>query len=284
MAATAVAPAYAAGTAQALPEELTVLTANICGASKGACEGTGTVQEKLQQVVRQVRLRPSTGIIMLQEACEKSHTKALSDALALAGLGNWAYHHMQARRITNGNYFDCDMNGSAPDDRPGPAVLMRKYAGNDITGVTVTFPDVPGDDWRTQGAACIWDYGSMLHACSAHFVDEAADVLDGDPDDTRAAAAARYAEHGYEQREENFATFIGGDLNLRYQNSTDYANLQPLYFYHEEVDPANRFTTGISKLDYIFYDPAWDLIISNTVDNGFSDHKMLYGTLILPED
>ncbi|MFF2184856.1 endonuclease/exonuclease/phosphatase family protein [Streptomyces sp. NPDC058155] len=259
---------------QALPLRLNVMSWNICGASHNACDDLGDAAQKVDRIV-QVTKERNVHVILLQEACELSHSKALPAKLTAAGLGNWAVYHSRARNYNTGEYLACTNEPAAANNYAGPAVLMKKFPRNSIKPEPAVLPDVPADPYSVSEAACLRDEGNGLFACSAHFANEGFDAENGDPTDTREAQAARYAEVAAEKRAEGYTTFIGGDLNI----SKSYM-LQPLESGNIEADALGRWTSGLVKLDYIYADASqWerDSLAGVYSPEGLSDHQMLVG-------
>jgi endonuclease/exonuclease/phosphatase (EEP) superfamily protein YafD len=128
---------------------------------------------------------------------------------------------------------------------------------------------------------CLQDVANRLFACSAHLLTPEYDAKNGDPDDTRSAQAARYAEIALEFRETGspgYTTFVGGDLNLQFP--MDGTHLQPFCFWNKEADGEYpQPTSGVHKIDYIFADDSqWEADTPATViDSDLSDHRALIG-------
>jgi exonuclease III len=259
---------------QSLPLRLNVMSWNICGASANACNDLGDAVQKVDRIV-QVAKERNVQVILLQEACELSHSKALPAKLNAAGLGNWAVFHSRARDYKTGENIACTNEPADAKNYAGPAVLMKKFPGNSIKPEAAIFPGVPADPFHVSEAACLRDEWNGLFACSAHFANEGFDAENGNPTDTREAQAARYAEVAAEKRGEGYTTFIGGDLNI----SKTYM-LQPLESGNIEADALGRWTSGLVKLDYIFADASqWERAKLAGVysPEGLSDHQMLVG-------
>lgn len=274
-----------------IPDRISVLTWNICGAWD-QCKSYTQPEKKIAEIKEKVRADSGLSVIMIQEACKSIH----SDALAAALGDGWVVRHRTGKVIGTDQLIGCDASGGKPE--AGTAIALRKLPGADIPtdatgqpGWDLTFrtkglehengdPNRPVTDKQTQGAPCIEDRGNRLLVCTSHFANGSADPTG----ELRAVSAADFAQTSRDWQAGGYRTVLGGDLNLTPGSS----KLDGLYAANFEADSNEKCnTTGPrpslwltcrnrfgKKLDYVFFsDKGWDLRGGDAVYNGSDDYE-----------
>ncbi|WP_167829024.1 endonuclease/exonuclease/phosphatase family protein [Streptomyces sp. MZ04] len=285
---TSTGTATAVDGAPGLPDKVSVLSWNACGAYEG-CPHWDKPELRVDQVVKAVQDDPSVAVIMLQEVCLGLHAEPLQERLG----DGWQVQfraapvvrkdpvtgdHEGPTRETGdlGTVHTCLSDKRVPTPEAAPSALLnhdeqgndqRVQAGGrrDLAGVLVAMKKLPGSELhpvnmtfvedKKQGAACIKDTGNLLFACSSHFLNKGAD-----PDElSRTASGRDFRDQTVHLQAQGYRTVIGGDLNA----TPDSKPLQPLYDGNFEADVNQKRPTHTSggKLDHIFFsDYGWDLV------------------------
>jgi hypothetical protein len=271
--------AVAQPAAAALPATVRAMTWNICGASPGACGGTGTATQKINSIVQQVQSDSSIGIIMIQEACAHLHSNPLATALRSATGATWHVSHRTGRYIDSGKLIECQTDNQHITDA-GVAVLTRARTDEQIEIFSQTFPSSP-NPMASQGWACIKDRGNKIISCSVHLLRN-----EDDSDNQVKSANLRDMLNELNQWQEDYGyrTIVGGDFNLD-DNWSELDGMQAFAYEVDEDDGCNTDGTACGnplgeKWDHLFYgrrgwqQPTGDV---GSDGGGLSDHARLIG-------
>ncbi|MPY46693.1 endonuclease/exonuclease/phosphatase family protein, partial [Streptomyces phyllanthi] len=273
-------PAAAEPQPEPIRQNLKILHWNMAGAARN--DGDGPPVDRLVEKIREL----DPDIVTINEVCHSQAT-FLRDELRDSGI-QMSWHFGRA----SNNWFNTCNGLFGADAWAGNAIFTKApvgeakdfwFSGNDI---------VEERSNETRGFTCLTAYFALpVRTCSVH--------TDPNDDNARAQTAAIAAKFAADIDQRPY--LLAGDFN-----AAPATHLQSMYV--PEAGGGGKFyevgwqqpgmgeaTHGEGKLDFIFANKAWfdPAMTGRAIDGGTcssnggedcSDHKMLYGEVVLTDD